>query len=248
MSIDWITVAAQIINFLVLVWLLKRFLYRPILDGIDARERQIAERMAQAGAVRAKAEAAEADFRAQIAKLKAGREGVIEDAREAAERERDQMLAEANARLQKEQAVRADEREKEARKHSADLHAKGAAALLALLRKALRDLADESLEQRIITRAAGRMPEMMGDLTAAAGSSDSAVIVTHDPLPQDLAAQLRAELQAAKPGISVAFQTDPAQSPGLSLRLGGAQLGWTVDSYMDGLEKILGKQEHAHAQ
>ena len=36
MSIDWITVAAQIVNFLVLVWLLKRFLYRPILNGIDA--------------------------------------------------------------------------------------------------------------------------------------------------------------------------------------------------------------------
>ena len=36
MSIDWITVAAQLINFLVLVWLLKRFLYRPILNGIDA--------------------------------------------------------------------------------------------------------------------------------------------------------------------------------------------------------------------
>ncbi|HAB91660.1 MAG TPA: F0F1 ATP synthase subunit B, partial [Pseudomonas sp.] len=46
MSIDWITVLAQIANFLVLLWLLKRFLYRPILDGIDAREAEIARRMA----------------------------------------------------------------------------------------------------------------------------------------------------------------------------------------------------------
>ena len=46
MSIDWITVAAQIVNFLALVWLLRRFLYRPILDGIDAREKEIADRMA----------------------------------------------------------------------------------------------------------------------------------------------------------------------------------------------------------
>ena len=52
MSIDWITVAAQIVNFLILVWLLKRFLYRPILDGIDAREREIAERMAEADKIR----------------------------------------------------------------------------------------------------------------------------------------------------------------------------------------------------
>ena len=47
MTIDWITVAAQIANFLVLVWLLRRFLYRPILDGIDAREAEIAKLVAQ---------------------------------------------------------------------------------------------------------------------------------------------------------------------------------------------------------
>ena len=55
MSIDWITVAAQVANFLVLVWLLKRFLYRPILDGIDAREAEIAGRMQVAERARAEA-------------------------------------------------------------------------------------------------------------------------------------------------------------------------------------------------
>ena len=59
MSIDWITVVAQIANFLVLVWLLKRFLYRPILDGIDAREAEITRRMAEAGEAQKKAQAAE---------------------------------------------------------------------------------------------------------------------------------------------------------------------------------------------
>ncbi len=57
MSIDWITVVAQLLNFLVLVWLLKRFLYRPILDGIDAREVEISTRMAEATEARKKAEA-----------------------------------------------------------------------------------------------------------------------------------------------------------------------------------------------
>src|SRR5574337_623421 len=83
MSIDWITVAAQIVNFLVLVWLLKRFLYRPILDGIDAREREIAERMGEAAQIRTAAEAAEADYEAQVASLRAGREGALEEARKA---------------------------------------------------------------------------------------------------------------------------------------------------------------------
>ncbi|MFQ3186924.1 MAG: F-type H+-transporting ATPase subunit b, partial [Marinomonas primoryensis] len=53
MLIDWFTVIAQLINFLVLVWLLKRFLYRPILNAIDAREKRIADELADADEKRA---------------------------------------------------------------------------------------------------------------------------------------------------------------------------------------------------
>ena len=69
MSIDWVTVIAQIANFLVLVWLLKRFLYRPILDGIDAREAEITRRMAEAGEAEKKAQAAEATYLQQQKQL-----------------------------------------------------------------------------------------------------------------------------------------------------------------------------------
>ena len=55
MLIDWFTVVAQILNFLVLVWLLKRFLYKPVLDAIDAREKGIATKLADAEAKEAEA-------------------------------------------------------------------------------------------------------------------------------------------------------------------------------------------------
>ncbi len=41
MKIDWFTVIAQVINFLILVWLLKKFLYKPILNAIEAREKKV---------------------------------------------------------------------------------------------------------------------------------------------------------------------------------------------------------------
>ena len=56
MLIDWFTVVAQVVNFLILVWLLKRFLYKPILDAIDAREKRIASELADADAKKAAAE------------------------------------------------------------------------------------------------------------------------------------------------------------------------------------------------
>ena len=47
MLIDWFTVGAQAVNFLILVWLLKRFLYEPVLAAIDAREKKIAAELAE---------------------------------------------------------------------------------------------------------------------------------------------------------------------------------------------------------
>ena len=55
MPIVWFTVAAQVLNFLILVWLLKRFLYRPILHAIDVREQRIVQALADADAKQAEA-------------------------------------------------------------------------------------------------------------------------------------------------------------------------------------------------
>jgi F-type H+-transporting ATPase subunit b len=48
MLINWFTVGAQVLNFIVLVWLLKRFLYKPVLNAIDAREKRVAAESANA--------------------------------------------------------------------------------------------------------------------------------------------------------------------------------------------------------
>jgi hypothetical protein len=56
MLIDWFTVGAQVVNFLILVWLLKRFLYKPILHAIDERERRIAKELADADTRKTEAE------------------------------------------------------------------------------------------------------------------------------------------------------------------------------------------------
>ena len=50
MLMDWFTIGAQALNFLILVWLMRRFLYKPILHAIDAREQRIAKEIADADA------------------------------------------------------------------------------------------------------------------------------------------------------------------------------------------------------
>ena len=242
MSIDWITVAAQIANFLVLVWLLKRFLYRPILDGIDAREAEIAERMSEAVHARQKAEAAEADYRDRLSALRSDQSAMIDRVREKAEEEREALLTRARERLEREQENQRKQREAEARDFAAELHRVGAGALLSLTRKALGDLADEMLEERLVAHVARRLAAISKDLRKAAGDSMEAVATTRDSLPQDARDRLRADLQKLLPEVTLRFETDAEQAPGLILRLGGAQVAWTVDTYIDGLEALLEEQ------
>ncbi len=239
MSIDWITVAAQIANFLVLVWLLKRFLYRPILDGIDAREAEIADRMSEAARVRQKAEAAEAAYQDRLSALRSGESAMIDSVRQKAEEERDALLAEAREKLERERKNWNEQREEEASQYTADLHRAGAGALLSLTRKALGDLADETLEERIVAHVSKRLTAISEDLRKAAGDSTAAVATTRDPLPQDARARLKADLRKLLPKVTLRFETDAAQAPGLILRLGGAQVAWTVDTYIDGLNALL---------
>ncbi len=66
MHFDWSTFALQTVNFAILVWLLHRFLYRPVLRLVDARRAEIEKQYAEARAVEAEAKAkaaATASFR-----------------------------------------------------------------------------------------------------------------------------------------------------------------------------------------
>ncbi|SDE78903.1 ATP synthase F0 subcomplex B subunit [Celeribacter baekdonensis] len=242
MSIDWITVAAQIANFLVLIWLLKRFLYRPILDGIDAREAEIKARMQEAAEAEAVAKTTEASYRAQIEAMHAAQSDVSERLRQEAEAERDTLLAEAHARMDQERKSWQAHLTEEGQKYSIKLHRAGAGALLSLTRKALMDLADDTLEGRMAHHLIAQIKPMISDIERASGPATEAVFTSHAALPEAAQTALGAEFQAAFPNVTLAFLTDPDQAPGLVLRMGGAQVAWTVDSYLDGLDAVM--QDH----
>lgn len=249
MSIDWITVAAQIANFLVLVWLLKRFLYRPILDGIDAREAEIAARMDRAVVAKAKAEAVEAAFVEKTRALNVAQSGIEENMRKAAEAQRDALLVEAQQRMEKDHANWQAHQADEARAYAASLHNAGATALLQVARRVLTDLADETLEARMALHLMHKIQPMIADMGRAIGHAKTAVLTSRDPMSPAAETAVTAALQVHFPDIQVRFETDAAQAPGLMLRMGGAQVAWTVDSYIDGLDALVAEQlAHGPAQ
>jgi F-type H+-transporting ATPase subunit b len=73
-QIDWVTIVAQIVNFLILVWLLHRVLYRPLSRAIEARGIEVNRRLAEAEEARRAAAAAEEAHQSAIRALEGERE------------------------------------------------------------------------------------------------------------------------------------------------------------------------------
>lgn len=246
MSIDWVTVLAQLANFLLLVWLLRRFLYRPILDGIARREAEIARRMAAADIARDEARAAEQRFVAQHAQGVAERNTMLAHALAATEQEREQLLIETRARLEQEREEWHRHLEHERLDFLQRLQRTGALVLAGLARRALHELADEELEAGIVRHVGRRLEPMAAELAAAAGSIRVATVTSHAVLDESLQARLAADLAAILPGIELRFVVDTGQSPGVVLQLGGVRVDWTIDSYMDEFERLLADSPATH--
>ncbi|TFG87488.1 MAG: F0F1 ATP synthase subunit B [Hyphomicrobiales bacterium] len=236
MFIDWITVAAQIANFLVLIWLLKRFLYRPILDGIDRREAEIAARVADAEAVRINAEAAATEYRAALAVLDREKADILEAARAEAAAEEAALRRDTRAAQESEQAQWRQQIENERAAYLAKLRTAGAQAIFSLTAKALKDLADVGLEDQIARQLESRLSTLGPDLRQVAQTAGGAVAISSFPLNETRRDSLRRAFSEAVDGAELTFRTDPQGSLGLMVRMDGLRLGWTVESYLDDLE------------
>src|SRR6202142_4326390 len=95
MLIDWFTVGAQALNFLILVWLMRHFLYKPILNAIDAREKLIAAELADAAAKKAEAQKDRDEFQHKNETFDQQRAALLNTATDEAKAEGQRLLAEA---------------------------------------------------------------------------------------------------------------------------------------------------------
>lgn len=241
MLIDWFTVVAQLLNFLILVWLLKRFLYQPVLDAIDAREQRIAKELAQADATRDAAEAEQTHFREQRAALDAQREALLATATAEADAEGKRLIEAARQRATELEAHQTQRLATQATALRQALAERAQHEVFAVCRKALGDLADAGLESRMVATFVRRLQAARADdATLLAGFKASAA-----PLVVRSAFALsdadRAAVQAAlKDDLGIAqapqFEIAPDRVAGIEIASAGQTLGWSIADYLDALQ------------
>ncbi len=245
MLINWFTVFAQILNFLILVALLRWFLYKPILQVMGKRQALIEERWQTSERLQAEAQQVLTTYQQQQQDLQHQRAALLAEARSAADQERQHQLAQVRQEM-------IDQR----LDWQADLHQEQEAFLrtlgqqvihqtTAIARKALTDLANADLERQMVGVFCDRLRHLDAPVHRAiaqtlAQSHQPTLVRSSFALPPDLRQQvidaLKDQFACAQP---IAFATTPDLLCGIEIKLTGEEIVWSLDTYLHTLEQRL---------
>jgi F-type H+-transporting ATPase subunit b len=247
MLIDWFTVAAQALNFLVLVWLMKRFLYKPVLNAIEAREKGIATELADAGTKKAEAQKEHEEFQQKNTEFDRQRATLLSRATGDAQAERQRLLDEARKAAEALSSKRRETlRNEELNLHQA-ISRRTQQEVFAIARKVLADLATVSLEERLGELFTHRLREMDPQAKQALGealktaSGPGVVRSTFDLPPDQRAAIQNAFNDTFSAEVRVRFETAPDLVAGIELTTNGCKLAWSIADYLASMEKSVGE-------
>ena len=237
MLINWFTVLAQIVNFLILIYLLRRFLFKPILGAMAEREKKIADALSRAEEAEQKAkEAAQS----------------LEEARAAYDREREKRMAEAREQVAKwqEETLNAAREEVDALRRAwmANMTRERQAFLEGLKQRMVeqlvdvgervfRDLADQGLNRQVVKVFLEKLAPEKGEISRH-GAKDAVLVQSGIPLGDEDAEILREKLSRWLPEQTpIQLESVPGLGFGIELVAGDLKTAWHLADYLRDLEK-----------
>ena len=243
MTINWWTLALQAINFLILVWLLTRFLYRPVRRIIEQRKAQVDQARAEAEQAKSEAEAARQQYEAEQAKLGDERQEMLKKTHEELDQDRKKILGDAKAEADKQLAAAKASIEDERREAVAGIKSDVAGLAASLAGKLLASAGSPSdaFLATIEAKYKALPPEERERLTKDLAEKDATLeIVTANALSTDGQArwsEALAKLLGTSPKAQ--FRVDPAIIGGAALHFPHAVLGFTWAHQLKSAEQEL---------
>ena len=248
MHLSWWTVALQAINFLALVWLLQRFLYKPVTRILTQRREQTQQALAAATSQQARAEEARRALEAERVGLVAGRQQLLHAARTEIAQERREALALGHREAEALLAAGRQALEKERAEVLADLRARAKSLALAMAADLLRGVRSTAILEAMLERIEAHLQSLAPERLAALQRELARGVVevhTAPALDESAQARWRAMLtQRLGDDARISFVTDEGLITGAELRFPGAVL----DFSWRGALAELAKEIEAHEQ
>lgn len=244
MELNWSTFVLEIINFLVLVWILKRFLYKPVLEVIARRRAGIEKTLTEAKDKEEAAQELKSQYEGRVAEWDKERAHAREALANELEQERSRRLAALNAELeqQREKArVGAEQRQAYAQR---ELEEKALTQAADFASRLLEQAAGAEVESRLIDLVIKEMGELPAERIAVLRNNwttapGAIVVTTAFPITD----QIRDDLQQAIAGLTdldvpVRFQRDESLLAGVVITVGAWILGFSLRDELRGFADL----------
>lgn len=246
MELDWSTFFLEIVNFLILVWILKRFLYKPILNAIAARRKMIDDTLGDAASIREQALALKAQNENRFGEWQ--KEQQIHESKLAGEIavRRNHMLSDLDAELEREKKKKAAQDARQIREWQHDATEKALVHAAGFASRLLQRLASSELESRLLDVFIEDLKQLdaneTGPLSADAPGLNLVVSSAY-PLPPERRNLLVAAMgEIAGRPLSATFEENPDLLCGIWVSLGP----WVLQANLrDELEFFRGASRNA---
>ena len=254
MLIDWFTVIAQIVNFLILVFLLKYFLYDRIVRAMDQREHKIQQRLQEAEEKKQEVEQEAEAYDKKNRDFDAKREEMLAQAKDEAGARRKELTEEARQAVTKQRSVWLEAIQREKKSFVQDLRKMAGNQVYTIARKAFRDLADEDVEQRTISAFLAHLNAMSKKTREAIATSikesgNEVIVRSAFEIPAKMREKITGSLRRKiGDGIEVRYEAAPELIMGVELKIRGHKIAWSLEDYLDTLEEQALQALEAEAQ
>jgi len=243
--INWFVVAAQIVNFLILVLLLKRFLYGPIVKAMAAREEKIASQMEAARQKREEAEQEEASLRQKIRSIEDQRQEMLTRAEEEAQAQKQKLFAQAREEVAQVRQKWAESVKWQKEAFLANLKQRLVQEIFTISRRVLQELGNLEVEQRLLEVFLERLRQLapaerqalQESLQEAGGELSVNTAFALTPETQE---KITSEVQDLfGPGVALRFTTSAELLAGIEMLTSSRKIAWSLGNYLDNLEEDL---------
>jgi F-type H+-transporting ATPase subunit b len=242
MHIDWFVFFAQIVNFLILLFLLKKFLYGRIIGAIDSREAKIQSTFSEAERIREEAEKSAVLCRKQLQELECASNEMMKKAKADAEAFRKELLENVRQEVELIQLRWIETLRLERGNFFHELRRLTGVQVYAVTRRVLKDLADMDVERRMIQilmeRVAALNADERGKIKALVKARRTIIIQSAFDVRPDILEELHQHMEGIiGPGIDVAHEKSSDILSGCELRINGFKIAWSIKDYLDTLEE-----------
>jgi len=242
MLIDWFTVAAQIVNFLILLALLKHFLYDRIIRAMEEREEKVRSRLEDAETKARESEQEAEKYRQKNRDIEEKRKEMMDKVREQAESQRKELTQKARHEVEDLRAKWQESVQRQKASFLRELKQMAGHQVYEVSRKALKDLADADVEEHVIRVFLKEMENMKKEerekmAEAVKDSGGKAILRSGFEISSTQRRQITRVLhEKISEDAEVDYETDPEIVFGVVLKSGGEKLSWCLEGYLKTLE------------